>query len=150
MDLTEKQQYFFEYLQEKITDNGCAPSLREAAEDPDFTIRMYAQDALRHIKGDSSRVPEAEHHRLRHGSVLRNQYSLRFSRFQFPAALFLKGSDRSAVTRIFSSDLVGAAFGTLLISTLLLPFFGFIGCTVGLIGIKLASLAVTGLSHAKN
>lgn len=31
MILTEKQQYFFDYLEKKITRNGKAPSLREAA-----------------------------------------------------------------------------------------------------------------------
>lgn len=43
MDLTKKQQSFFEYLQEKITDDGRAPSLREAAEDLGVSRNAVAQ-----------------------------------------------------------------------------------------------------------
>ena len=43
MDLTEKQQKFFGYLQEKLAENGCAPSLREAAEDLGVSRNAVAQ-----------------------------------------------------------------------------------------------------------
>jgi spermidine synthase len=64
--------------------------------------------------------------------------------FQFPVALALKGSDNSAATRMFSADLIGAAWGTLFTSIVLIPFFGIIWATIGLIVIKLISLAVIG------
>jgi repressor LexA len=43
MDLTEKQQVFFEYLQKKLIENGCAPSLREAADDLGVSRNAVAQ-----------------------------------------------------------------------------------------------------------
>ena len=43
MDLTEKQQGFFEYLQKKLVENGCAPSLREAADDLGVSRNAVAQ-----------------------------------------------------------------------------------------------------------
>ena len=43
MELTEKQLRFFEYLQEKLAENGCAPSLREAAEDLGVSRNAVAQ-----------------------------------------------------------------------------------------------------------
>ncbi len=43
MELTEKQQSFFEYLQEKITSDGRAPSLREAADDLAVSRNAVAQ-----------------------------------------------------------------------------------------------------------
>lgn len=43
MDLTTKQQQFFEYLQEKIIENGSAPSLREAADDLGVSRNAVAQ-----------------------------------------------------------------------------------------------------------
>lgn len=43
MELTVKQQHFFEYLQGKITDDGRAPSLREAAEDLGVSRNAVAQ-----------------------------------------------------------------------------------------------------------
>jgi spermidine synthase len=65
---------------------------------------------------------------------------------QFPVALALKGSGNAAASRMFSADLVGAAWGTLFTSLILIPFFGIIWATTGLILIKLASLAVIGVS----
>ena len=70
--------------------------------------------------------------------------------FQFPVALYLRGGDAPAVTRIFSADLIGAAFGTLATSVLLIPYFGIIWTAVGLIGLKFASLIIIGTSHEKN
>ena len=43
MELTEKQQSFFTYLQEKLAENGCAPSLREAADDLGVSRNAVAQ-----------------------------------------------------------------------------------------------------------
>ncbi len=43
MELTEKQQRFFTYLQGKLAENGCAPSLREAAEDLGVSRNAVAQ-----------------------------------------------------------------------------------------------------------
>ncbi len=43
MNLTEKQQTFFTYLQKKLTENGCAPSLREAADDLGVSRNAVAQ-----------------------------------------------------------------------------------------------------------
>ena len=60
--------------------------------------------------------------------------------FQFPLALYLKGSDNSAVTRTFSADLIGAAGGTLLTSVVLIPHAGILWTAAGLIGLKLVSL----------
>ncbi|MFH2219076.1 MAG: hypothetical protein ABII68_05385 [Pseudomonadota bacterium] len=70
--------------------------------------------------------------------------------FQFPVALVLRGGDASAVTRIFSADLIGAAVGTLVTSTLLIPYFGILWTAAGLIGLKLISLTVIGVSREKN
>jgi spermidine synthase len=67
--------------------------------------------------------------------------------FQFPVILHLMGSDNRAATRTFSADLIGAAWGTLLTSVLLIPYVGIIWATVGLIGIKLISLTL--ISTAK-
>ncbi len=43
MDLTEKQQEFFKYLQTKIVEDGCAPSLRVAADDLGVSRNAVAQ-----------------------------------------------------------------------------------------------------------
>jgi spermidine synthase len=66
--------------------------------------------------------------------------------FQFPVALHLRGSDESAATRTFSADLIGAACGTLFTSVVLIPYFGIVYATAGLIALKVVSLAVIG-SH---
>ncbi|MEA3279743.1 MAG: hypothetical protein U9Q38_03990 [Thermodesulfobacteriota bacterium] len=62
--------------------------------------------------------------------------------FQFPVALRLRGGDNPAATRAFSADLIGAAFGTLITSVALIPYFGIIWAAAGLIGLKLASIVV--------
>ncbi len=64
---------------------------------------------------------------------------------QFPAALFLKGKTGSAAVQAFSADLMGAAFGILVTSVVLLPFFGLVWTAAGLICIKLLSLSVSTL-----
>ena len=68
--------------------------------------------------------------------------------FQFPLALYLKGSDNSAVTRTFSADLIGAAGGTLLTSVVLIPQAGILWTAAGLIGLKLVSLLMIGTHRA--
>ncbi len=67
--------------------------------------------------------------------------------FQFPVALYLKGSDSSAATRSFSADLMGAAWGTLLTSVILIPYAGIRWTAGGLIGLKLVSLMLIGTSR---
>jgi len=62
--------------------------------------------------------------------------------FQFPVALFLKGSDNTAVTRTFSADLMGAACGTLLTSVVLIPYTGILPAAAVLIGLKFVSLVL--------
>jgi len=70
--------------------------------------------------------------------------------FQFPVALYLRGGDAPAVTRTFSADLIGAAFGTLITNVLLIPYFGIIWAAGGLIGLKMMSLMVIFVKHEKN
>lgn len=67
--------------------------------------------------------------------------------FQFPVALHLKGGDNLAVSHSFSADLIGAAFGTLLTSVVLLPFLGIFRTGAALIALKLISLIWLGISH---
>ncbi len=62
--------------------------------------------------------------------------------FQFPVALYLRGSDDAAAARTFSADLIGAAGGTLLTSAVLIPYTGIVWTTIGLIALKMISLAV--------
>ncbi len=62
--------------------------------------------------------------------------------YQFPTALKLTGDDNSAVTKLFSADLIGAAAGTLLISVAVIPYFGIIWAAVCLIGLKLISIII--------
>jgi spermidine synthase len=69
--------------------------------------------------------------------------------FQFPVALYLRGSDNTAVTRAFSADLIGAACGTLLTSVVLIPYAGILWAAAGLIGLKLISLILIGTSGSR-
>ena len=62
--------------------------------------------------------------------------------FQFPVALYLKGSDNAAATRTFSADLIGAACGTLLTSVVLIPYVGILWAASVLIGLKFVSLVL--------
>jgi spermidine synthase len=66
---------------------------------------------------------------------------------QFAAALRLRGEGGAAAAGIFSADLIGAAFGTLVTSTLLIPYLGITGAIGGLFGLKLASLLTAGTLH---
>lgn len=66
---------------------------------------------------------------------------------QFAAALQLRGESGAAATGIFSADLIGAAFGTLVTSTLLIPYFGITGAIGVLFGLKLISLLTAGTLH---
>ena len=59
---------------------------------------------------------------------------------QFPLALNLLKDTESGAVKSFSADLIGAAFGVLSTSLLLIPFFGIIGATWALIGLKCISL----------
>ena len=70
--------------------------------------------------------------------------------FQFPVALHLRGGDAPAVTQTFSADLIGAACGTLVTSVVLIPYFGIIWATAGLIGLKFCSMIVMVMIHGKN
>ena len=69
--------------------------------------------------------------------------------FQFPVALYLKGGDNTAATAAFSADLMGAAWGTLLTSVILIPYAGILWTAGGLIGLKLISLMLIGTSRAQ-
>ena len=64
--------------------------------------------------------------------------------FQFPVALYLRGGDNPAVARVFSADLIGAGFGTLFTSLVLIPYCGLTWAAAGLIGMKCISLLVVG------
>ena len=70
--------------------------------------------------------------------------------FQFPVALYLRGGNAPAVTQVFSADLIGAAFGTLITSVVLIPYFGIIWAAAGLIGLKMLSLVIIFGHHEKN
>jgi spermidine synthase len=66
---------------------------------------------------------------------------------QFPAALRLRGDDARAATGVFSADLIGAALGTLVTSTILIPYLGITGAIGALMGLKLLSLLIAGTLH---
>ena len=70
--------------------------------------------------------------------------------FQFPIALYLEQKRPAAVTRLFSSDLIGAAFGTLIISVVCIPFLGIINAAIILILVKITSLFMVFFTHDKN
>jgi spermidine synthase len=70
--------------------------------------------------------------------------------FQFPVAVRLRGADNRVVTRAFSADLIGAAFGALFTSVALIPYLGIVWATAGLIGLKLTSLTIMATRHEKN
>lgn len=69
------------------------------------------------------------------------------SGFQFPLVLARLGDTKTFVARVFAVDLVGAACGALLISTLLIPRWGLIAAAGTLAGIKLTSLLLLGQSY---
>jgi spermidine synthase len=66
---------------------------------------------------------------------------------QFPSALHLRADTGAAAAGLFSADLIGAAFGTLATSTVLIPYFGIIGALAGLAALKLLSLLTTVTMH---
>ncbi len=69
--------------------------------------------------------------------------------FQFPVAMTLRGGDNVAATRSFSADLMGAAWGTLLTSVILIPYGGIRWTAGGLIGLKLVSLILIARSRSQ-
>jgi spermidine synthase len=66
---------------------------------------------------------------------------------QFPAALRLRGDGGGAATGVFSADLIGAALGTLVTSTILIPYLGITGAIGALMGLKWLSLLIAGRLH---
>ncbi|MGD9139852.1 MAG: hypothetical protein PVH42_24035 [Desulfobacterales bacterium] len=69
--------------------------------------------------------------------------------FQFPVALYLRGSDNIAAAHSFSADLIGAACGILLTSVILIPYVGILWTAGGLICLKLISLILIGTSRSQ-
>jgi spermidine synthase len=61
---------------------------------------------------------------------------------QFPVALHLQGGNKPAAVKMFSADLIGAAYGTIVTSVFLIPFVGILWSAVGLILLKTASLII--------
>ncbi len=61
---------------------------------------------------------------------------------QFPVALYLQGGDEPAAVKMFSADLIGAAYGTLITSILFIPFAGILWSAAGLILLKIISLII--------
>lgn len=68
--------------------------------------------------------------------------------FQIPLALAFLGDDNPAVAHIFSADLVGAAFGAIMTSTIFIPYLGLGGSIAVLIAVKLISLLFMGERYA--
>jgi spermidine synthase len=68
---------------------------------------------------------------------------------QIPAALHVMGDRSAAATGVFSADLIGAALGTLVMSTILIPYVGITGAIGGLFVLKLVSLLMAGMLHGK-
>jgi spermidine synthase len=66
---------------------------------------------------------------------------------QFPVALHLQGGDKPAAVKMFSADLIGAAYGTILTSILLIPFAGILWTAAGMILLKLTSLIIINSKH---
>ena len=64
--------------------------------------------------------------------------------FQFPVVLHQGGDVNRQATAAFSADLIGAAFGALLASVLLLPLTGLVGTAALLMAVKAISLGMTG------
>jgi len=67
--------------------------------------------------------------------------------FQFAAILQRFGDTHKRAVNAFSADLVGAAFGALAASILLIPRFGLAGTAMVLTGLKLISMLVMGMHH---
>ncbi len=67
--------------------------------------------------------------------------------FQFPVILHLFGDKNRQTSGAFTADLVGAAFGALLTSILLIPYAGLAGTAMAIIGLKTISLILIGVIH---
>ena len=65
--------------------------------------------------------------------------------FQFPLALHLRGGGKPAVIGLFSADLMGAAFGTVATSVVLIPYAGILRTAAALVLLKLTSLVMMGI-----
>jgi spermidine synthase len=66
---------------------------------------------------------------------------------QFPVAFKKKGSNNEAISSLFSADLAGAAFGTLITSIVLIPYLGILWALNILIGFKIIS-SLTGWTRS--
>ncbi len=69
--------------------------------------------------------------------------------FQFPLVAGARGGGNLVAARAFSADLVGAALGNVLLSALVIPFFGIITACAVLIALKLASIMIQ-VCHGKD
>lgn len=67
--------------------------------------------------------------------------------FQFPTILRMVGDRDKQAGQAFTADLVGAAFGALLTSILLIPYTGLAGTALAIMGLKTTSLILTGAGH---
>ena len=70
--------------------------------------------------------------------------------FQFPAILRLVGDKNRQASGAFTADLMGAAFGALLTSILLIPYAGLAGSALTIIGLKATSMILTGAGDDNN
>lgn len=70
--------------------------------------------------------------------------------FQFAAILQRFGDTEKLAANAFSADLVGAAFGALSASIVLIPRFGVAGTAAALIVLKLAGMLMVGTHHEKS
>jgi len=59
--------------------------------------------------------------------------------FQFPLVLQTQESQSKGITRIFAADILGAAFGIVLVSVIGIPYFGLTWTALGLGTVKLVS-----------
>jgi spermidine synthase len=62
--------------------------------------------------------------------------------FQFPLVAGSRGGGDTVAARAFSADLVGAALGNVLLSALIIPFFGIIASCAVLIAFKAVSIII--------
>ncbi|KPA18171.1 Spermine synthase [Candidatus Magnetomorum sp. HK-1] len=56
--------------------------------------------------------------------------------FQFPVALSTQSNESSFITRFFAADILGAAFGIVMVSIIGIPFYGLLWTALGLCLIK--------------
>jgi spermidine synthase len=62
-----------------------------------------------------------------------------FCGFQFPSATNLIGEDKSPAAGCLAADLTGAALGTLVVGSILIPLLGLQTATIFLILVKISS-----------